>query len=91
MLFRFVHPLKAEFRDDVKHVRGIVSMARGADPNSADTSFFIMLDASPPLDNQYSAFGKMVEGDEVLAAFEKEEVDGEKPRRRLEIIEATVE
>ena len=88
---RWVHPLPAEFRDDVKHVRGIVSMARGSDPNSAETSFFIMLDTSSPLDNQYSAFGKMIEGDEVLAAFEKEEVDGEKPKRRLEIIEATVQ
>jgi cyclophilin family peptidyl-prolyl cis-trans isomerase len=35
---RWVHPLPAEFRDDVKHVRGIVSMARGSDPNSAETS-----------------------------------------------------
>lgn len=88
---RWVHNLPAEFRADVKHVRGIVSMARGSDPNSGETSFFIMLDASSPLDNQYSAFGRLIEGDDVLTLFEKEEVDGEKPKRRLEILEATVD
>lgn len=88
---RWVHDLPAEFRADVKHVRGIVSMAHGENPNSATTSFFIMLGASTALDNQYSAFGRMIAGDEVLAAFEKEDVDGEKPKRRIEIIEAGVE
>ena len=88
---RWVHPIQGEFRDDVKHVRGIVSMARTDDPNSATTSFFLMLGPSPPLDGHYAAFGRVVSGMEVLDAFEKEEVDGEKPRRRLELIEATVE
>ena len=88
---RWVHTIKGEFRKDVQHVRGIVSMARGDDPDSASTSFFLMLGAAPHLDGQYSAFGRITEGLEVLDAFEKEEVDGEKPRRRLEIIEATIE
>jgi peptidyl-prolyl cis-trans isomerase B (cyclophilin B) len=88
---RFVHPLKAEFRGDVKHVRGIVSMAHGDDPNSATTSFFLMLSAAPSLDGQFSAFGRIVEGLDVLDAFAKEEVDGEMPKRRLEIIEATID
>ena len=88
---RWVHPLKGEFRKDVQHVRGIVSMAHGDDPDSATTSFFLMLGPAPHLDGQYTAFGRIVEGDDVLAAFEKEEVDGETPKRRLEIIEATVE
>jgi cyclophilin family peptidyl-prolyl cis-trans isomerase len=88
---RWVHPLKGEFRKDVQHVRGIVSMARTDDPDSADTSFFLMLGAAPHLDGQYSAFGRIVDGLDVLAAFEKEEVDGETPRRRLEIVEAKVE
>ena len=88
---RWVHPLKGEFRDDVKHVRGIVSMARTDDPNSATTSFFLMLGPAPHLDGQYSAFGRIVEGMEVLDAFEKEELDGETPKRRLEIIEASVD
>ena len=88
---RWVHPVKAEFRDDVKHVRGIVSMAHGDDPDSATTSFFLMLGAATNLDGQYSAFGRIVEGLEVLEAFEKEEVDGEKPKRRLEIVEAAID
>ena len=66
-------------------------MARTSDPDSADTSFFLMLAAAPHLDGKYSAFGRIVAGEEVLEAFEKEEVDGEKPKRRLEIIEATID
>jgi cyclophilin family peptidyl-prolyl cis-trans isomerase len=88
---RWVHSIKGEFRSDVKHVRGIVSMAHGDDPNSATTSFFLMLGPAENLDGQYSAFGRIVEGLEVLDAFEKEELEGETPRRRLEIIEATVD
>jgi len=88
---RWVHPLKGEFRDDVKHVRGIVSMARTDDPNSATTSFFLMLAPAPHLDGKYSAFGQIVEGMEVLEAFEKEELSGETPKRRLEIVEAKIE
>ena len=88
---RWVRPLKGEFRDDVKHERGIVSMARSDDPDSATTSFFLMLGPAPHLDGKYSAFGRMVEGLEVLDAFEKEELDGETPKRRLEIIEAKID
>ncbi|MDR3699166.1 MAG: peptidylprolyl isomerase [Candidatus Sulfopaludibacter sp.] len=88
---RWVRPLKGEFRDDIKHDRGIVSMARTDDPNSATTSFFLMLGPAPHLDAKYSAFGRVVSGMEVLDAFEKEEVNGEAPVRRLEIIEATID
>ncbi|HMC60717.1 MAG TPA: peptidylprolyl isomerase, partial [Candidatus Solibacter sp.] len=88
---RLVRPLKGEFRQDVKHTRGIVSMARADDPDSATTSFFLMLGAAPHLDGQYSAFGRIVEGMEVLEAFEKEALEGESPKRRLEIIEAKIE
>jgi cyclophilin family peptidyl-prolyl cis-trans isomerase len=88
---RWVRPLNGEFRKDVQHVRGIVSMARSDDPNSATTSFFLMLAPAPHLDGQYSAFGRIVEGIDVLDAFEKEELNGETPKRRLEIIEATVD
>jgi len=86
---RWVRPVKAELRADVKHVRGVVSMAHGEDPDSATTSFFIMLGAAEALDNQYSAFARIVEGIEVLDAFEKEEVEGETPKRRLEIVGAS--
>ena len=50
-----------------------------------------MLGDAPHLDGNYSAFGRVVAGMEVLDAFEKEPVDGEKPRRRLELIEATID
>lgn len=53
--------LKAEFNSR-KHEEGIVSMARTADPNSADSQFFIMLGKHPHLDGQYTVIGKVVEG-----------------------------
>jgi len=88
---RWVRPLKAEFRPEIKHVRGMVSMAHGDDPDSATTSFFLVLGPAPHLDGQYTAFGRVVEGMDVLDAFEKEEVDGETPKRRLELIEAVID
>ena len=88
---RWVRPLKGEFRPDIKHVRGIVSMARTDDPDSATTSFFLVLGSAPHLDGQYTVFGRIVAGMDVLDAFEKEEVNGETPKRRLELIEATID
>jgi len=88
---RWVRPVKGEFRTDVKHVRGIISMAHGDDPNSATTSFFLMLGPATSLDGQFSAFGRIVEGLDVLDAFGKEDVDGETPKRRLELIEASID
>lgn len=57
--------LQAEF-NDIKHVPGILSTARTQDPNSAQSQFFIMHGVSPSLDNQYTVFGKVVEGLEVV-------------------------
>jgi|YelNatPaOPRAMG01_1025707.scaffolds.fasta_scaffold00059_37 peptidyl-prolyl cis-trans isomerase B (cyclophilin B) len=57
--------IPAEF-NDIPHDRGILSMARGRDPNSAGTQFFICLKRLPFLDGQYTVFGKVVEGLEVL-------------------------
>lgn len=88
---RWVRTLPAEFRAEVKHVRGIVSMAHADDPNSATTSFFIVLGPASNLDGQYAAFGRVLEGLPVLDAFEKQEVDGETPKQRLEIIEASID
>ena len=88
---RWVRPLKAEFRNDIKHSRGIVSMAHGDDPDSATTSFFLMLGNAASLDGKYSAFGRVVEGQDVLDAFEKEDLDGETPKRRLEILDVKIE
>ena len=57
--------IDAEF-NDVKHVRGILSMARAQDPNSAGSQFFICHGDAAFLDNQYTAFGQMVDGGEAL-------------------------
>ena len=54
------------FRNDLKHTRGVLSMARAMDPNSAGSQFFIMHEDSPHLDGQYAAFGKLIEGIEVV-------------------------
>ena len=62
--------LKAEFSKE-KHLRGVCSMARSSDPNSADSQFFIMLDASSHLDNQYTIWGKTVSGMEFIDAIKK--------------------
>ena len=48
--------------NNLKHTRGVLSMARAMDPNSAGSQFFIMVADAPHLDGQYAAFGKIVEG-----------------------------
>ena len=53
------------FKNDLKHERGVLSMARAMDPDSAGSQFFIMTSTSPHLDGQYAAFGKVTEGMEV--------------------------
>lgn len=53
------------FKNDLKHERGVISMARSMMPNSAGSQFFIMVDDSPHLDGQYASFGKVIEGIEV--------------------------
>ncbi len=50
----------------IKHVRGVISMARAMNPNSASSQFFIMHQDAPHLDGQYAAFGKVVEGMETV-------------------------
>ncbi|XP_052184261.1 peptidyl-prolyl cis-trans isomerase CYP23 [Diospyros lotus] len=56
---------------DVKHVRGILSMGRYSDPNSASSSFSILLGDAPHLDRQYAIFGRVTRGDETLRKFEQ--------------------
>ena len=63
--------IKGEFaangvKNDLKHTRGVISMARAMDPNSAGSQFFIMHEDAPHLDGQYAAFGKVTEGIEVV-------------------------
>ena len=62
--------LKAEF-SDLAHNRGILSMARSSDPNSANSQFFICLAAASHLDRQYSAFGKVIKGMEFVDKIKK--------------------
>ena len=57
--------LKAEF-SDIPHERGVLSAARSADPNSANSQFFICFESAPHLDRQYSAFGKVIKGMEFV-------------------------
>ena len=54
------------FKNDLKHTRGVLSMARTMIPDTAGSQFFIMHKDSPHLDNQYAAFGKVIEGIEVV-------------------------
>ena len=53
-------------KNDLKHERGVISMARAANPDSAGSQFFIMHDDAPYLDGQYAAFGRVVEGIDVV-------------------------
>lgn len=53
------------FNNSLKHTKGVLSMARAYDPNSAGSQFFVMVENSPHLDNQYAAFGKLIEGQDV--------------------------
>ena len=64
--------LKAEFTD-ISHTRGILSAARAADPDSANSQFFICFEAAPHLDRQYSAFGKVIKGMEFVDKIKKGE------------------
>jgi peptidyl-prolyl cis-trans isomerase B (cyclophilin B) len=50
------------FKNELKHTKGVLSMARTMDPNSAGSQFFIMVEDAPHLDDQYAAFGKVIEG-----------------------------
>ena len=54
------------FKNDLKHTRGVISMARSMAPNSASSQFFIMHEDAPHLDGSYAAFGKVIEGIEVV-------------------------
>ena len=62
--------VKAEFTD-IAHTRGILSAARSADPDSANSQFFICLDSAPHLDRQYSAFGKVIKGMDLVDKIKK--------------------
>ncbi len=81
---KLVGTLAPEF-NDVKHVKGILSMARGDDPASASTSFFIVTAETPSLDGKYTAFGRVVDGMAAVDAIEQTAVTGETPVNKVEL------
>ena len=82
--------LKAEFNAR-KHEKGVLSMARSSNPNSASCQFFIMHATSPHLDGQYSAFGKLVRGEDTLDKIAKTRTGGQdKPVQTQMIKKASV-
>ncbi len=81
------YSIPAEFDKDLKHERGVVSMARSQDPDSAGSQFFIMFASAPHLNGQYTAFGKVIEGMDVVDKLNK----GEPPAKPDKILKARVE
>jgi peptidyl-prolyl cis-trans isomerase B (cyclophilin B) len=81
---KLVRNLPPEF-NDTKHVKGIISMARGDDPASALTSFFIVTGDASSLDGKYTAFGRVVEGMSAVEAIEQAALNGETPVTRIEL------
>ena len=79
-------------KNDLKHDRGVISMARSMMPDSAGSQFFIMHKKSPHLDGQYAAFGKVIEGMDVVDAIADTPTDyTDKPLEKQYIISADVE
>jgi cyclophilin family peptidyl-prolyl cis-trans isomerase len=74
----------------VKHVRGIVSMARTEEANSATTHFFILVGPAPHLDSKFAAFGTVTKGMEVVDAINQASVNGDKPEKPVRINRAIV-
>ena len=74
------------FVNELKHTRGVLSMARAMDPNSASSQFFIMHQDAPHLDGQYAAFGKITKGIEVVDEIADAETDfRDKPLKEQKI------
>ena len=91
------HSIKGEFthngvKNDLKHDRGVLSMARAMHPNSAGSQFFIMVEKAPHLDGEYAAFGKVIEGMDAVDAIANTETGAQdRPIREQKIKSATVE
>ena len=92
------HTLPGEFtatgsKNDLKHTRGVLSMARTMDPSSAGSRFCIMHMDAPHLDGQYAAFGKVIEGIEVVDSIARtpRNMANDKPRQDQRMKKVTVE
>src|SRR5215813_7601015 len=80
------YQIKAEFNDK-PHVRGVLSMARSQDPNSAGSQFFICHGEPRFLDHQYTAFGKLIKGDDILEKIATTPThQPDRPDKRMEIV-----
>ncbi len=89
--------IKGEFRqngvkNDLAHTRGVLSMARAMDPDSAGSQFFIMVDDAPHLDGGYAAFGKVIEGMETADAIVSAKRDwNDRPKKDQRMKKVTVD
>ena len=86
---RLIQKLEPEF-NDTPHVLGVVSMARGDDPASASTSFFICTDIASELDGHYTVFGVVTEGLDIVKMIENLPTDGETPLEPIKINQVKV-
>ena len=90
------YQIKGEFasngvKNDLRHTRGVISMARSMMPDSAGSQFFSMHKDAPHLDGQYAAFGKMTDGFDVLDAIASVATDrNDRPREEQKIKHVTV-
>ena len=91
------YSIKGEFTHNgvcntLKHERGVLSMARAMDPDSAGSQFFIMVEQAPHLDGEYAAFGKVIEGMEVADRIVEAKRDwNDKPRQPQRMKKVTVD
>ncbi len=80
------------FQNDLKHEKGVLSMARSNHPNSAGSQFFIMHKNSPHLDGMYAGFGKVIEGLEIVDSIAEVATDYmDRPREAVEMESVSVE
>ncbi|MBP1737617.1 MAG: Peptidyl-prolyl cis-trans isomerase [Oscillospiraceae bacterium] len=80
------------FQNDLKHDRGVLSMARAGHPDSAGSQFFIMVAKAPHLNGQYSSFGQVTSGMEVADAIVSQPSDrNDRPKNEQKILKATVD
>lgn len=75
----------------IKHERGIISMARGEESNSATTHFFILVRDAPHLDGTFAAFGRVFKGMEIIDEINKMPVENEKPEKPVRLLKAVIE
>lgn len=76
------------FKNDLKHTRGVLSMARAMDPNSAGSQFFIMHEDAPHLDGDYAGFGRITDGFDTLDTIAKTPTDWQDKPKKEQVIKS---